>query len=256
VSALDRELETLAASLRGATVTVRSERGGQGAGVIWTSDGTIVTNAHVASHERADVVLADGRTFDARVTKRDARRDLALLRVDAGNLPAVRTRDPATLRPGELVVALGHPLGVPNALAMGIVHAPVAATGHRFVQADLRLAPGNSGGPLADAEGRIVGINAMVAGGLALAIPADDAARFAQDVTPGRLGIALAPARLLDGRPALVIVAVEEASRAARAGLRIGDVLPPLSAVTRPVTASPPRSARASSSSRPSERKS
>jgi serine protease Do len=98
----------------------------------------------------------------------------------AAELAAVEMRDPASLRPGELVVALGHPLGVPNALAMGIVHAPVGTGRHRFVQADLRLWPGNSGGPLADAQGRVVGINAMVVGGLALAIPADDAAAFAR----------------------------------------------------------------------------
>jgi serine protease Do len=181
MSAVERDLEALAERLRRSTVAVRSGRGGYGSGVIWSADGTILTNAHVVARDRVEVLLADDRSFPAQVLKRDPRRDLALLRIDAVGLPAVETRDPATLRPGELVVALGHPLGVPNAIAMGIVHAPVGTGRRRFVQADLRLWPGNSGGPLADAAGRVVGINAMVVGGYALAIPADDAAAFARD---------------------------------------------------------------------------
>lgn len=225
-AAIEADLEALAERLRASTVAVRLGRDGAGSGVIWASDGAIVTNAHVASRPRAEVVLADGRHFDARVERRDVRRDLALLRIDANGLPAAATRHPGELRTGEVVVAVGHPLGIPNALSMGIVHAPVGERPGRFVQADLMLAPGNSGGPLADAHGRVVGINSMVAHGLALAVPSDDVHRFAgaQDV-PARLGVRLAPGRLRDGTDVLVVVAVEPESRAQRAGLLVGDAL-------------------------------
>lgn len=223
--AIERDLEALAQRLRVSTVAVRLGRGGAGSGVIWASDGAIVTNAHVASRPLAEVVLADGRSFRARVERRDERRDLALLRIDAAGLPAAVARDPRDVRVGEVLVAVGHPLGIPNALTMGIAHAAVTA-GSRFVQADLMLAPGNSGGPLADVHGRVVGINSMVVGGLALAVPASDVQRFAGTVTtPSPLGVHLAPARLRDGRGALVIVAVEPGSRAERAGLIAGDVV-------------------------------
>jgi len=222
---IERDLEALAEKLRTSTVAVRLGRGGAGSGVIWASDGAIVTNAHVASRPLAEVVLSDGRSFRARVERRDARRDLALLRIDADGLPAATVRDPRDVRVGEVLVAVGHPLGIPNALTMGIAHAAVTA-GSRFVQADLMLAPGNSGGPLADVQGRVVGINSMVVGGLALAVPASDVQHFAgTGATPSRLGVHLAPARLRDGSDALAIVAVEPESRAARAGLIAGDIV-------------------------------
>jgi serine protease Do len=223
--AIERELEALAERLRTSTVAVRLGRGGAGSGVIWASDGAIVTNAHVASRPVAEVVLSDGRSFRARLERRDVRRDLALLRIDAFELPAAAVRDSAGVRVGEVLVAVGHPLGIPNALTVGIAHAAVSPES-RFVQADLMLAPGNSGGPLADVHGRVVGINSMVVGGLALAVPTSDVQRFAGAVaTPAPLGVHLAPVRLRDGRHALVIVAVEPGSRAARAGLIPGDVV-------------------------------
>jgi serine protease Do len=222
---IERDLEALAEQLRASTVAVRLGRGGAGSGVIWASDGAIVTNAHVASRPVAEVVLSDGRSFRARVERRDARRDLALLRIDAAGLPAAATRDPRDVRVGEVLVAVGHPLGIPNALTMGIAHAAVTPAS-RFVQADLMLAPGNSGGPLADVQGRVVGINSMVVGGLALAVSASDVQRFAGTAAaPAPLGVHLAPARLRDGRDVLAIIAVEPHSRAARAGLIPGDVV-------------------------------
>ncbi len=223
---IERDLELLAEKLRASTVAVRLGRAGAGSGVIWASDGAIVTNAHVASRPTAEVVLSDGRSFAARVERRDAGRDLALLRIDAVGLPAAAIRDPAEIRIGEVLVAVGHPLGIPNALTMGIAHAAVTAGSRRFVQADLRLAPGNSGGPLADAQGRVVGINSMVYGGLALAVPADDVERFVDARPPSLLGVHLAPVLLRGGREALLVVAVEPNSRAQRAGLIVGDVLP------------------------------
>ena len=223
---VERDLEALADRVRAGTVAVQLGRAGAGSGVVWGSDGLIVTNAHVASRNRAEVVLGDGRRFEGRVERRDERRDLALLRIAASGLIALEPRDPSTLRIGEVLVAVGHPLGIPNAISMGIAHAAVGDGPRRFVQADLRLAPGNSGGPLADVQGRVVGINSMVAGGLALAVPADDVARFAaQTPAPARLGVLLAPVALRDGREALVVVGIEPRSRAARAGLIVGDVV-------------------------------
>jgi serine protease Do len=223
--AIERELEALGERLRVSTVAVRLGRGGAGSGVIWASDGAIVTNAHVANRAVAEVVLSDGRSFRARVERRDERRDLALLRIDATGLTAAATRDARDVRIGEVLVAVGHPLGIPNALTMGIAHAAVTASS-RFVQADLMLMPGNSGGPLADVHGRVVGINSMVVSGLALAVPSGDVQRFAgAAATPSRLGVHLAPARLRDGRDALAIVAVDPESRAQRAGLIPGDVV-------------------------------
>ena len=225
-SSIERDLEQLAETLRASTVAVRLRGDGAGSGVIWSGDGTIVTNAHVASRPEAEVVLSDGRRFAARVERRDERRDLALLRIDASGLPAAAVRDPSELRVGEVLVAVGHPLGIPNALTMGIAHAAVSEGSRRFVQADLRLAPGNSGGPLADVRGRVVGINSMVVGGLALAVPADDVQRFVGTAgAPARLGVHLAPVRLRDGRAALLVVAIEPDGRGERAGLIVGDVL-------------------------------
>jgi serine protease Do len=223
---IERDLERLAETLRASTVAVRLRGEGAGSGVIWSDDGAIVTNAHVASRAEAEVVLSDGRRFAARVERREAARDLALLRIDAHGLPAAAVRDPAEIRAGEVLVAVGHPLGIPNALTMGIAHAAVTEGSRRFVQADLRLAPGNSGGPLADVHGRVVGINSMVVGGLALAVPSDDVGRFAgSEDAPARLGVHLAPVRLRDGRGALIVLAIEPNGRAERAGLIVGDVL-------------------------------
>lgn len=221
---IERALEALAERVARSTVAIRRGRAG-GAGLILGS-GAIVTNAHVVRQPRVDVVLSDGRHFEGRLEDRDEQRDLALLRIDADGLPSLEPRDPADLRVGELLIAVGHPLGVTNAVSMGIAHAAVGSGTHRFVQADLQLAPGNSGGPLADASGRVVGINAIAAGRLALAVPIDDVQRFT-GAAPAerRLGVALARGRLRDGREGLVIIAIEAGSRAERAGLRVGDVL-------------------------------
>jgi len=151
-----------------------------GSGFTWAFD-VVVTNAHVARAARLEVWLPDGQVRAARVRVADRSRDLAILDVPGLGLPAVQRRDPALLRPGEALFAIGHPLGVRHALSSGVLHAvgplpdgyPVPAPVRRrtWIQADLRLAPGNSGGPLADSEGRVVGINTMIAGGLALAVP-------------------------------------------------------------------------------------
>ncbi len=176
---------TMAAELARVTVEVRGRGRGAGgaavgAGVIWHPDGLILTNAHVA-HRDVTVVLADGRARSARLVARDQPRDLAALLVDATGLPAARIGDSAALRVGELVLAVGNPLGLVRALSAGLVH----AVGPRAIHADLRLAPGNSGGPLADARGRVVGLNAMIVGGLAVAVPSREAQRFVREQLRG-----------------------------------------------------------------------
>jgi len=186
---LGEDLDHVALALRAVTVVVRSNpaRGGslgphrssaQGAGIVWSPDGTIVTNAHVAAGESATITLADGRVAEARRVAHDARRDLALFHVDTARLggsplPVPIIGDPSTLRPGDLVLGFGHPLGVEYALAMGVVHATPDVRRTPYVVADIRLAPGNSGGPLSDARGRIVGVNSMVVGGLGVAVSVD-----------------------------------------------------------------------------------
>lgn len=175
---LPPHLVRIADRLRQVAVEIESP-GGTGAGVLWASD-LVVTNAHVARAACVRVGLADDRWVEGCLVVADRRLDLALLRVPrAGVAPAV-LGDSETLRVGALVVALGYPLGRRRMLTAGVVHAvtPVRPGGRRWIHADLRLAPGNSGGPLADAAGQVVGINTMIAGGLALAIPVNEVRRF------------------------------------------------------------------------------
>jgi serine protease Do len=187
---LEQELGAIAERLRQVTVQVRTGGRGSGAGVVWLRSGLIITNAHVAAGPGAEVVLPDGRVVRARLLARDPRRDLAALRPAASDLEPAPRADARGLRPGELVVALGHPRGVAYATALGVVHrAPGSGRGPAgWLHADIRLAPGNSGGPLADASGRIVGINAMIVGGLGIAVPTHIVDRFVRDIDAGRLG--------------------------------------------------------------------
>jgi serine protease Do len=171
-------LAPVAERLREVTVEVGAGDG-HGAGIVWAPD-LIVTNAHVARAEVLSVRLADDRRLDARLVAADRRADLALLRVPRTRVALASLADSDALCVGALVVALGHPLGRRRMLTAGIVHAlgAIAPGGRRWIQADLRLAPGNSGGPLADTGGHVVGLNTMIAGGLALAIPINDVRGF------------------------------------------------------------------------------
>lgn len=166
------DLLSLAEHLRRVTVEVTDAIESLGSGVLWPR-GCVVTNAHVVRRPRAAVRLADGRRLEGRLVARDAEADLALLRVGGAGIPAAMLADAEALRVGSIVVAIGHPFGVRGALTAGIIHAmgPLVPGGRSWIQADVRLAPGNSGGPLADVSGRMVGLNTMIAGGLALAIP-------------------------------------------------------------------------------------
>ena len=191
-TSLTSELQTLADRLRRITVRVATNGArlaGVGAGIIWPSSGRsiVMTNAHVVPPRRGDHVVVEdegGHRADAGVVARDAKRDLALLALD--EVPdewpaAARIGDARTLRAGEIVVALGHPFGVGGALSLGIVHAaPIDE--ESWVRVDVRLAPGNSGGPLATLDGAVVGINCMIARGLGIAVPAHVADRFALEV--------------------------------------------------------------------------
>ncbi len=229
-------LGEIADRLRRSTVLVRPGGSrGNGSGVLWSSDGLIVTNAHVAQGSRAEVSLWDGREFRAEVISRDARRDLAALRISTDDLLAAEFGDSSRVRAGEIAIAVGNPLGFVGALTTGVVHGvgPIRGLGAQsWVQSDVRLAPGNSGGPLADARGRVIGINAMVAGRLALAIASNEVARFLRGESGGeslRLGVSVMPVRLprsTGGRKfALVLAAVEPGTPAARASLMPGDIL-------------------------------
>lgn len=229
---LTHALETIAECLRESTVQVHSRQWGGGSGVIWRSTGVIITNAHVARGPSATVELWDGRGFDAAVTARDLPRDLALLRVEASDLPEAPLRTSGALRVGELVFALGNPLGVVGALTVGIIHAfspAEGAYGRGWIQADISVARGNSGGPLADAQGRVIGLNSMVAGGLTLAIPSDAVEHFLNDggkrpmlgVTLRRVSIPLQGVRTFG----LLVLGVAAGGAAEAAGIAIGDVV-------------------------------
>ena len=222
----------IAEQLRRSTVLIQAGGRGSGSGVIWSSEGMIVTNAHVVHGSKLYVQLWDGRQFNAAVTVRDPRHDLAALRISADSLPAACPADSSQLRPGELAIAIGNPLGFVGALTTGVIHAigPLRALGPQaWVQASVRLAPGNSGGPLADARGQVIGINTMVAGRLALAIPSN-AVRdfFAAGPRSAWLGAAVHPVRLprANGHTfGLVLLEVEPGGPAAQASLMAGDIL-------------------------------
>lgn len=230
-------LGEIAEQLRRSTVLIHAGGRGGGSGVIWSSDGAIITNAHVARGAQINLQLWDGREFHATVASRNPHRDLAELRIDATNLPAVVVADSSQVRPGELVIAIGNPLGFVGALTTGVIHAVGPVHGHSarsWVQADVRLAPGNSGGPLADVRGRVIGINTMIAGGLALAIPSNIVLDFlAAGPFDAWLGVTVHPVRIPRSNAAggsthmfgLVLLEVEPGSPAASASLLPGDIL-------------------------------
>jgi serine protease Do len=224
----------IAEQLRRSTVLIHAGGRGSGSGIIWSNDGLLVTNAHVVRGSHTIVQLWDGREFEAITQSRDTCRDLAWLRIDATNLPAAISADSTQVRPGELAIAVGNPMGFVGALATGVIHGvgTIRRLGSQsWIQADVRLAPGNSGGPLADARGRIVGINTMVAGRLALAIPSNTVSDFlAAGPTDAWLGVTVHPAFIPRSGSrrktfGLLILEVEPGGPAALASLMAGDVL-------------------------------
>jgi serine protease Do len=220
-----------------------------GSGFIISQDGYILTNAHVV--ETADeitVKLTDKREFKAKVIGADRRTDIALIKIDATGLPAVKVGDPNKLRVGEWVLAIGSPFGFENTVTAGIVSAKGRSLPQEnyvpFIQTDVAVNPGNSGGPLFNLRGEVVGINSQIYSrtggfmGLSFAIPIDVANDIAHQlrtsgkVSRGRIGVVIQPVtkELADGfglpRPQGALVnSVEKGGPAEKAGVEPGDVI-------------------------------
>lgn len=182
---LNAALASVLDSVSASVVQVRDETRGAGAGTIWHADGLIVTNAHVVHSRALKVALYDGRVLDAKLLARDEARDLAALAVDAHDLPTIQVGSARHLQPGQWVMALGHPWGIANAATSGILigvenHLPELPVSQQdWVVADLHLRPGNSGGPLVDAEGRLIGVNTLMTGpGVGVAVSVDAVKEF------------------------------------------------------------------------------
>jgi serine protease Do len=179
-----REVSALFTRVRPAIVQVHNTQRGGGTGIVWRPDGYIITNNHVVAgkHGSIQIHLTDGRTLPAQIIQRHPRIDLALLKADmTGQAPlqALPIGDSTSLRVGAWVFAIGHPWGQRWSMTAGIVStistiqiAPDLKT--QYIKSDVRLAPGNSGGPLLDADGNVIGVNAMIFGGdLSVSITSD-----------------------------------------------------------------------------------
>jgi serine protease Do len=173
--------------LRASVAQIINEAGphgpaGAGAAIAWSASGLFVTSAHVIRSPRITVVTLEGRRVPGELVWQERRRDVALVRAPAAGMPPVRTADPSAMRPGSLVMAIGHPFGLVDAVSTGVLQSvgelplefDFEGKTLRWVQADVRLGPGNSGGPLADADGRVIGVAAMIVAGIALAVPAPE----------------------------------------------------------------------------------
>ena len=162
-------------------VQVLDDGGGRGAGTVWHQDGLILTNAHVVRDRALRVSLEDGRVLTARVAAVSKELDLAALTVDAHDLPAIPVADSRSVKPGEFVLAIGHPWGQVGAATSGIAIGLESHddSGHEWLAVNMQLRPGNSGGPLLDSEGRLIGINAIMSGpNVGLAVPSHVAKAF------------------------------------------------------------------------------
>ena len=226
---MEEAIATVAQRLRCSTVQVRSQRHGAGSGVIWSADGVIITNAHVVSGNHATVECEDRQVLEASVTARNRQRDLVALKVAAKELPAAAIADSSKLRVGELVLAVGNPWGVTGALTTGIIHSVHPHHRQHWIQADIQLAPGNSGGPLANAQGEVIGINTMIVNGRGFAVPSHIVQQFlSHSQDEPYLGVTLEPVRLQVHRRVaigLLLTAIESDSPAAAAHLQPGDVV-------------------------------
>lgn len=220
---------------------------GVGSGFILTPDGLVMTNAHVV--EGADeviVTLTDKREFKAKIVGSDKRTDVALVKIDATGLPAVKVGDVSRLKAGEWVMAIGSPFGLENTVTAGIVSAKQRDTGDYlpFIQTDVAINPGNSGGPLINMRGEVVGINSQIYSrsggfmGISFAIPIDEAMRVSDQlrtagrVTRGRIGVQIGPVTKdvaeslgLGKAQGALVTGVESGSPAEKAGVEAGDII-------------------------------
>jgi serine protease Do len=222
---------------------------GQGSGFIVSPDGNILTNAHVvADATEVTVKLTDKREFKAKVLGVDRRTDVALVKIDATNLPVVHIGDSGKAKTGEWVAAIGSPFGLENTVTAGIISAKSRSLPDEnyvpFIQTDVAINPGNSGGPLFNMNGEVIGINSQIYSqtggymGLSFAIPIDVAMKVKDQlqqhgkVSRGRLGVAvqgvskeLAESFGLSKAQGALVNSVEKASPAEKAGLLTGDVI-------------------------------
>lgn len=220
---------------------------GVGSGFILTADGFIMTNAHVV--EGADevlVTLTDKREFKAKIIGSDKRSDVAVVKIEAAGLPAVKVGDVGRLRVGEWVMAIGSPFGLENSVTAGIVSAKQRETGDYlpFIQTDVAINPGNSGGPLINMRGEVVGINSQIYSrsggymGISFAIPMDEAVRVSEQlrnsgrVSRGRIGVQIEPVSKeiaesigLGKATGALVRGVEAGSPAEKAGIEGGDII-------------------------------
>lgn len=235
---------------------ITQEQQGGGSGFLISADGFIVTNNHVISGgprgeavSEVTVILTNRQEYNAKIIGRDPASDLALLKIEATGLPFVKFADSASTRVGDWVVAIGNPLGLGSTVTAGIISAVQRNLGQggaydRYIQTDTAINRGNSGGPLFDLQGNVVGINNMLISpvganiGVNFAIPADaaipviDALRAGERPQRGYLGIGIAPvsddmaaALGLPKNRGEIVQRVEDGGAAARAGLRRGDVV-------------------------------
>lgn len=228
---LVEELNVITESLRCSTVKIRGRRNGTGSGVIWNSNGIIITNDHVISRGKISVELSDGRVLAASVIAKNRQRDLAALKVDASDLDAAKIGNCDRLRVGELVVAVGNPNGLTGAVTVGIIHNLSSINGNRpnWIQTDVQLAPGNSGGLLANVQGEVIGINTMIVQGKGFAIPTHVVQRFLERSNERPyLGVTLRLVIVpLQNKPSygLLVTDVQSGSPADLGQLMMGDVL-------------------------------
>ncbi|WP_235953486.1 DegQ family serine endoprotease [Noviherbaspirillum galbum] len=220
---------------------------GVGSGFIISADGFVLTNAHVVDGaDEVYVTLTDKREFKAKIIGVDKRTDVAVVRIDGNNLPRLAIGDPNKLRVGEWVIAIGSPFGLENTVTAGIISAKARDTGEYLplIQTDVAVNPGNSGGPLINMRGEVIGINSQIYSrsggymGISFAVPIDEAVRVADQlrttghVTRGRIGVQIgevtkevAESLGMARAQGALVQRVEQGGPAEKGGLEAGDII-------------------------------